>query len=286
MTLTVTFWGTRGSIPTPGPGTLRYGGNTPCVSVTSSAGRQLVLDAGTGIRALGSALERQGGAVSVEILLSHTHWDHIQGLPFFAPLFDPMASVRIAGPAQAEGSLSRVLAAQMDSSVFPVQLTALRAKLAVTEITPGPVEVSGFEVTSVLLSHPAPTLGYRIGETAASPAVAYITDNELADRAGGSGRKPLVRFLQDVSFLIHDAMYFDAQLSKRQGWGHSSAEEAVMLASEAGCRTLALFHHDPEHDDAAVDRLLDEARACAARLGASLEIIAAAETTPVSVGGD
>src|SRR5881409_2684621 len=180
MTYTVTFWGTRGSIPTPGLATARYGGNTPCVAVEGTEGQLVVLDAGTGIRALGLELvEKQNGAVKVEILLSHAHWDHIQGLPHFKPFFAPGNTVRIWGARQGTTSLEAILRQQMDPAVFPVPLDALSARLTVQHIEPGEFTVGAFRVRAIKLRHPGTTLGYRLTPSAGGPSLAYVTDNEL-----------------------------------------------------------------------------------------------------------
>ncbi len=282
MAYTVTFWGTRGSIPTPGAHTARYGGNTPCVAVEGSGGQLVILDAGTGIRALGLELvERQNGAVKAEILLSHAHWDHIQGLPHFKPFFAPGNAVRIWGSRQGTTSLEAILRQQMDPAVFPVPLDALSASLTVQQVESGELTVGAFRVRVTQLRHPGTTLGYRLTPVAGGPSTAYVTDNELG--SGGryttpvSWRAEFLEFLADVDLLIHDAMYTPAELEAHRGWGHSTFEEAVTLAAEAGVRRLVLFHHEPEHDDRAMDQLVAAAqRRAVARRGPS-EVLAAQE---------
>src|SRR5438034_198937 len=185
MAYTVTFWGTRGSIPTPGAHTARYGGNTPCVAVEGPGGQLVILDAGTGIRALGLQLvERQNGAVNAEILLSHAHWDHIQGLPHFKPFFSPGNAVRIWGSRQGTTSLEAILRQQMDPAVFPIPLDALSAKLTVQQVDPGEFTVGAFRVRAMRLRHPGTTLGYRL-----TPAAAAGREHGLCDgqRAGTGG---------------------------------------------------------------------------------------------------
>jgi ribonuclease BN (tRNA processing enzyme) len=277
VSLAVTFHGTRGSIPAPGAGTVRYGGNTACVTVEHGSDL-LILDAGTGIRGLGRALVGRGAREGpLHLLLSHTHWDHIHGLPFFRPLFDPARTIRILGPAPASGTLAEVLRHQMAPEVFPVAYGAIRAAVGVAEITEEAFEAGRFRVSTVRARHPAPTLGYTVQGRTGGPRAIYLTDNELYGFREGQARAELVRFLRDADLLVHDGMYFAAEAEERRGWGHSTAAEAVTVAAEAGCRTLALFHHDPDHDDATLDRLLDEARAVRDRLGASLEVVLAAE---------
>ncbi|HXQ29707.1 MAG TPA: MBL fold metallo-hydrolase [Gemmatimonadales bacterium] len=279
---TVTFWGTRGSIPTPGAHTARYGGNTPCVAVEGTGGELIILDAGTGIRALGLELvERQNGAVNAEIMLSHAHWDHIQGLPHFKPLFAPGNRVRIWGSRQGTTSLETILRQQMDPAVFPVPLDALSATLTVQHVEAGAFSVGAFEVRAMRLRHPGTALGYRLTPAAGGPSIAYVTDNELG--TGGSYDTPaswraeFVTFLQDVEVLIHDAMYTPAELEGHRGWGHSTFEEALSLAADAHAERLVLFHHEPEHSDTDIDALLAKARQQARTRGRPAEVFAAHE---------
>jgi phosphoribosyl 1,2-cyclic phosphodiesterase len=278
----LTFWGTRGSIPTPGPATARYGGNTACISIEDPAGRLVILDAGSGLRPLGHELMKQrNGSLTADILLSHTHWDHIQGLPFFKPLSSRGTSVFIYGAAQEGVPLKEILGRQMDPMVFPVPLNALAAALTVVEISEGEFEIDDFRICAFRLRHPGTTLGYRLVPVAGGREVAYVTDNELG--AGGSYEVPpdwrerMVEFVGGADTLIHDAMYPDQIIQARAGWGHSTPRQAVDLAREANCRRLILFHHEPEHSDDALDRLLDDTRKYAAGVAPRLEVEAAAE---------
>jgi phosphoribosyl 1,2-cyclic phosphodiesterase len=282
VSYTVSFWGTRGSIPTPGPQTARYGGNTACVSVSGPDGRLVILDAGSGLRPLGHQLMAgRNGMISADILLSHTHWDHIQGLPFFKPLSAPGNSFCIYGAAQEGVALEEILRRQMDPMVFPVPLTALAAAIQVKEITEGDVRLPDFVVRAFRLRHPGTTLGYRLAPAAGGRDIAYLTDNELGEGAGypvrPDWRKHLVQFLSGTDTLIHDAMYAEQIIQARCGWGHSTPRQSVALAAEAGCRRLILFHHEPEHDDDALDRLLEDTRSFASREAGSLLVDAASE---------
>ena len=286
MAYRITFWGTRGSIPTPGPDTVRYGGNTPCVAVEeigAAAARFVVLDAGTGIRALGRELVRRhgGGPLNVDLLLSHTHWDHIQGLPFFVPFFGRGNCVRIWGARQGDVDLEVILRQQMHPVVFPVPLDELAAELTVGHVGAEAFEIDGFAVQTLRLRHPGTTLAYRLTPAGGGASMAYVTDNELG-RGGDYGepkswRSDFVRFLQGVDVLIHDAMFTPEELEHHRGWGHSSYQEAVLLAAEARVRRLVLFHHRPERDDAAMDALVSAARAAAEQGGVPLEVLAATE---------
>ncbi len=284
---TLTFWGTRGSIPTPGPRTARYGGNTPCVGITDGGATLVILDAGSGLRPLGAALAAQRRAVSAHLLLSHTHWDHIQGFHFFRPLGVRGNTLRIYGAAQEGVPLEQILHRQMEPTVFPVPLEALAATVSVTPVAEGAFEVDGFGVRALRLRHPGTTLGYRLRPADGGREVAYVTDNELgpggAYPVAADWRARLVAFLEGVDTLIHDAMYAESIIAARAGWGHSTPGEAVDLAAEAGCRRLVLFHHDPENDDDAVDALVRDARAYAALKSPRLEVEAASEGRRLSL---
>jgi phosphoribosyl 1,2-cyclic phosphodiesterase len=279
---TVTFWGTRGSIPTPGPHTARYGGNTACVAVAGAPNQLVILDAGSGIRPLGRELTLGSTEpMNLDILLSHTHWDHIQGLPFFQPLHTKGNSVRIYGAPQGGIPLEKILDRQMDPVVFPVPLKALAADLAITEVNGGAFEIDGFRVEAFRLRHPGTTLGFKLVPVGGGRAMAYLTDNELGP--GGSypvppdWRDQLVRFLDGIDTLIHDGMYSEGMLEARAGWGHSTQHQAIDLALDAGCRHLVLFHHEPEHDDDTLDELVSEARTYASNRSPRLTVDAAIE---------
>lgn len=282
MSYRATFWGTRGSIPTPGVATVRYGGNTSCVSIAGRGDQLVILDAGSGIRALGQALAREVAAsASLDILLTHTHWDHIQGLPFFQPLYLSGNSVRIYGSAQAGRPLEEILDRQMDPVVFPVPMKALAADLSISEVGVGRFEIDGFFVEAYRLRHPGTTLAFKLVPVNGGRAIAYVTDNELGP--GGSYDVPpgwrdgLVAFLAGVHTLIHDAMYTEAQIEQRAGWGHSTPQQAIDLAAASEVAHLLLFHHEPEHGDEKLDRLVAEARGYGARRFPRLKVDAAAE---------
>jgi phosphoribosyl 1,2-cyclic phosphodiesterase len=289
MTLTLTFWGTRGSVPAPGPSTAYFGGNTPCLELRTGAGGLLILDAGTGIRHLGRALlERAHGApIVADILLSHAHWDHIQGLPFFAPLYEQGHEFTIRGAPDALGGIEHALRSQMSGAVFPVSFDAFRAQVhfrALNEVERG----DGFALKTIALRHPGGATGYRITDgNSGAPALVYISDNELGDSHGYASapgwRDALVAFVRGASLLVHDAMYTAEEYERHRGWGHSRYEDVVDLALDADVRRLVLFHHHPERSDVAVSEQVAACQRRASERGARLEVLAAAEGTTLTV---
>jgi phosphoribosyl 1,2-cyclic phosphodiesterase len=257
--MNVTLWGTRGSLAAPGPETAHYGGNTSCVEVRGPQGAVLALDAGTGLRRLGAALPR--GLRRVDLLLTHLHMDHLQGLGFFGPLYNPAMEVHIWGPASTTQSLSARLARYLSPPLFPVHLRDLPCRLVLHEVPCGEFEIGEFHVSASLVCHPGPTVGYRI-ETA-DARLAYMPDHEpaLGTRAFPIGEEWTSGYAiaQGVDLLIHDAQYSHDEYATHVGWGHSSLRHALDFAALADVERLILFHHDPSHTDADLDRLVGEA---------------------------
>jgi phosphoribosyl 1,2-cyclic phosphodiesterase len=267
----VELWGVRGSLPTAGPTTTRYGGNTSCVAVRTARGNLVVLDAGTGIAALGRSL---GHEDRVDILLTHLHLDHIQGLGFFGPLFDPETEVHIWGPASPTSDLRTRLTRYLSPPLFPVGLRDLPCRLHLHDSTLGAFQLPGLAARAALVTHPGPTVGYRLAGEDGS--LAYLPDHEPAlgvrsfpgDRSWTSGWG----LANNVDLLIHDAQYTDEEYDARVGWGHSSLATAVAFADLCRVKQLLAFHHDPAHDDDFMDAFVAEHDG---RLGVS--VVAACE---------
>ena len=259
--LTVRFWGVRGSLPAPGPETLHYGGNTACVEARFD-GKLLILDAGSGLRALGDALAR-GPDVEAEVFCSHAHLDHVCGLPFFTPLYTPGARLRFWGaPQGAPGGLESGLAATLSGPLMPDLLPRVRAELAFVEFQPGDVLTPwpGLRVATAGLRHPGGAVGYRLewqGKT-----VAYVTDTE---HDASAPDREILRLADRADILIYDATYTDAEFPEHRHWGHSTWQEGVRLANLAGAGQLVLFHHAPSRTDSELERI--EAAAGALRPG-------------------
>ena len=250
--MTLRFWGTRGSLPAPGPATVRYGGNTLCVELRCGP-HLLILDAGSGLREFGVALAASGVPVDADILLSHTHLDHICGLPFFPAMYDRRAQLRFwGGHLVPPVGIAAALRRSWQQPLMPDLDAAFRAQIEFHDFAPGSDILLHPElhVSTVALHHPGSSVGYRIEWGSAS--VCYITDTELT--AGGLDTA-LLRFVSRTDLLIHDATYTDAEYQTRVGWGHSTWQAAVRLAEAAAVGRLVLFHHDPAHDDSAMDTI-------------------------------
>jgi phosphoribosyl 1,2-cyclic phosphodiesterase len=251
-----TIWGCRGSLATPGASTVGYGGNTSCVEVRPHRGGVIILDAGTGIRRLGARLADEGIG-EVDLLLTHLHLDHIEGLGFFEPLFDAACTIRVHGPRPDGGSLEEQIAHYLSPPYFPVPFERIPARIEFLELWRECFELDGVQVTSAPVEHPGPTVGYRLDERGRS--VAFIPDNEpgLSPASG-------LELAAGVDVLIHDAQYTDEEYETRVGWGHTSQSDLVRFVGEAAPGRTVLFHHDPAHDDRQLEQMAQET---SARLG-------------------
>jgi CheY-like chemotaxis protein/phosphoribosyl 1,2-cyclic phosphodiesterase len=288
--LLLRFWGTRGSIASPGSSTIRYGGNTSCVEVLTDAGKRFIFDCGTGARGLGGYL--LGNApqpIGANILLSHTHWDHIQGFPFFAPLFIPGNRFTVCGPQGANSSLPDVLSGQMEYTYFPVELEQLGAEISYRDLNEGAMELDGVRFTAQFLNHPAIALGYRIEADGVS--LLYLCDHEpyweslwRSDAEPGrlesilhDGDRRHAAFMQNADVVIHDAQYTPEEYPAKKNWGHSTYSYVAQIAAAANVKRLFLTHHDPTHSDEFLDGVEERAREIAARLHSPVRISCAAE---------
>ena len=296
------FWGVRGSIPVPGPSTIGYGGNTTCVEVRTD-GEIIILDAGSGIRELGLSLEKEfdGAPINLTLLLTHTHWDHIQGLPFFLPAYKAKNSLRVLGFEGARAGLATILAAQMEVPFFPVSWRDLPGTIKIQELKRMKFSIGKVKVHARFLNHPGICAGYRLFTKEGS--IAFLPDNEpfeplklkLAARDGthphqaraqaAVARSKLVDFLKEVDVLILDTQYTDEKYQEHVGWGHGALSRVVSLALEARVKKLFLFHHDPGHDDHKIDEMLERARLLVIESGRPLEVEAAREGAEVWLSG-
>jgi len=258
---TVRFWGTRGSIATPGPATIKYGGNTSCTEVRCGD-QLLILDAGTGIRVLGLSLlnEFQKKPIKGHIFVGHTHWDHIQGFPFFAPAFNPNNEFSIYSLHGGEKPLESVFRGQMDCDYFPVPLGEMKAKLKFCELE-SEVQLGEIKVSYVFLNHPGLAVGFRI--SFAGRSLVYLSDHENYGRVAAGGPSPnpmdleIARFAENADLLISEAQYTEEEYEQKKGWGHSTFLDALERAEQAKVKRMAIFHHDPSHDDAYLDGILE-----------------------------
>ncbi|MBM4275562.1 MAG: MBL fold metallo-hydrolase [Deltaproteobacteria bacterium] len=277
----ITFWGTRGSIPSPGSHTLEFGGNTTCVEVLLDSGRRVVIDGGTGFRLLGQKLEKLGGPCQFHFLLTHGHWDHLLGIPFFDPIYAPDTEILVDGWPPAFQAMTRVFDSHMGDGFFPVAFDHLKARIDyINRLAQGYLEVDGVRIDSIRLNHPQGGLGFRFREGRHS--MVFLTDNELG-AIHGNRMSEFIEFVQGCDLLIHDAQYRPEDFPERRGWGHSSFDEVLALATQAGVRNLILTHHDPSRSDVEVQEIVEEARQMASAQGGPQFIDAAREGTCYSL---
>ena len=279
--MTLTYWGVRGTLPVPGQSSLRYGGNTPCVTLEFASGRMLIFDAGTGIKALSNHLMKLGRPrLEAKILISHPHWDHINALPFFVPLYIPGNEFEIMGATQGDKTVREIIAAQMDDVYFPITLKEFGARVYFRDLRQESFTIDNdIRVETLLLSHPGYCLGYRINFKGRS--ICYVTDNELYldDHPSFNPKyvSDLTKFVSGADILITDTTYFDPEYKTKVEWGHSCISKVVELADTAKVKSLHLFHHDPDQDDAAIDLKLSTAREALRARKSEVECVAPAE---------
>lgn len=271
--VTVSYWGVHGTLPVPGPGSLRYGGNTPCVSMEISGEPLYVFDCGSGIKQLSDhILASKVQRLSARVFISHTHWDHINTVPFFAPLYVRGNQIEIFGPYQGDLTIERAIAAQMESVYFPVTIREFGARLMFRDLREESLNFGSVRVDTILLKHPGYCLGYRL--TSHGRSVCYITDNELYlssdPRYDLAYVERLANFVRGADLLITDTTYRDHEYPMKVDWGHSCVSEVADLAARAGVKRLHLFHHDPDQSDDDIDLKLNEMREALARLGSDV----------------
>ncbi len=270
----------RGSIATPGLTTVRYGGNTSCIEVRNGDDI-IILDAGTGLRGLGQFLlkEFKGQPLNLTLLLTHTHWDHIQGLPFFGPIYDPQCRLRILGCEGARKGLVAALTGQMESTYFPVPFDKLPSNIEIEELKKFNFAIGAVLVRAHRANHPGVCVGYRLFSP--DGIVAFFPDTE--PRPGED--RAMFDFVRDADVLILDSQYDRVEYKKHMGWGHGCVDDSVNLAIKARVKRLILFHHDPDHDDQRMDELVKHARKLAAKQKSKLKVDAACEGMTVQLGG-
>jgi phosphoribosyl 1,2-cyclic phosphodiesterase len=295
----LTFWGTRGSLPSPGRETVRYGGNTPCVEVRLANNNLIIFDAGTGLRGLGDAITAAGGSLKAYLAISHPHWDHIQGFPFFKPAFIPGNELTIIGAQTRNITLRQMIASQMDQVFFPVQLNELKAKIRFLPVREETVPVFEGMLSTMFVYHPTYALGFRL--TVGGRSVVYITDNEPFDRESakllknvdknivdlylqqkGDPNQRVFDFARGADILIHDATFTPEEYVNHVGWGHSDYLFALKVASEAQVKKLVLFHHDQSRSDGEIDEILRTCRHEIKLRGHRFDCVAAAEGMELS----
>jgi phosphoribosyl 1,2-cyclic phosphodiesterase/CheY-like chemotaxis protein len=300
---TLRFWGVRGSIPTPGPSTVVYGGNTSCVEFRGD-GELIILDAGTGIRPLGAQLasEFKGRPLDLTLLISHTHWDHIQGFPFFAPSYNPKNQIRVLAYEGAQRGLEATLASQMESPYFPISMQEMPGNITVHELKDMSFQLGKVRIEATFLNHPGVCAGYRLYSSDGS--IAYLPDHEpfqrfkahVAGKNGADGEQTqlfakqcdekLIEFIRGADVVVLDSQYEEHEYSQHVGWGHSCVDDSVALAASAQVKRLILFHHDPNHDDAQIARMVSRAQGLADQLGSKMQVDAAREGLEISIGCD
>jgi len=285
QTTVVKFWGVRGSIPTPGQTTVFFGGNTSCVEVRAD-GEIIILDAGSGIRPLGEALaaEFRGQPIEITLLITHTHWDHIQGFPFFLPAYDARNRVHILGYEGAREGLASTLAGQMESPYFPIALKQMPGNIVIEELKEMTFNVGLVRVEACFSNHPGVCVGYKLYTS--SGTIVYLPDNESfnenTDKAHGGAlprnlEKNIAEFIEDADVLILDSQYTADEYKAHVGWGHGCVDDVVQIALNNRVKRLFLFHHDPGHDDRYVSNMLMHAREVAQKAGGGLRVEAARE---------
>lgn len=285
------FWGTRGSIPVPGNDTLIYGGNTPCVELRSNNGEIAIIDGGSGIRELGNYLADKNYPDIIDIFFSHYHWDHLQGIPFFKPLYDKNKSVNFYGMSSFGADIKALLSYQMVPNHFPISMNDFKAKVNFIEIDADKVySLKDFTIETLKVVHPSPTLTFKI--KCSEKCIVYMTDNEInldsipeinSDSDFLRDNKELIDFCNGCDYLIHDAMYEEASMSDKKGWGHSSNISLAKFGILAKVKNLVLFHYNPDYTDKKIESLLNDTQNELLKYGSNIQCLGAREGMEISI---
>ncbi|MGA1864428.1 MAG: response regulator [bacterium] len=273
ISINLEFWGIRGTLPVPGKRAIKYGGNTSCVTVRFSQNRWFIFDAGTGIKEFSDYLMKAGqNRIKANLFISHSHWDHINAFPFFAPLYIPGNEIIVYGPYQSDNhTMRKVISDQMFGIYFPIGVKEFAAHVDYKDLREGSYDIDGIEVKTKLLTHPGNCLGYRINYKAIS--ICYVTDNELylpdSEYFNSTAWEQLKEFIEGADILIHDSTYFDDEYKKKVNWGHSCVSQVVKLAHEASIKKLYLYHQEPDQTDADLEKKLKTANKLLTNLGSS-----------------
>lgn len=280
----ITFWGVRGSIPVPGPKTVKYGGNSSCVELRTSNNELLIFDAGTGIRELGLKLMKEKNPIRATLLLSHAHMDHVNGFPFFGPAYIQTNHFDVIGCATTDKGLKHMLAAQMGDVYFPLEFDGLNASTTFNDQCSGSMKIGSVQVDVIGTNHPGDGISYKVIEK--RKTAIYMTDNELKSEAKNA--RPFdayVSFCKGADLLIHDTQYTPAEYERlTKGWGHSTTDDVGELAAKAGVKKLVIFHHDPERSDAGVEQMVKRVKARIKKCGGgNIPVIAAREKSTIVI---
>lgn len=279
------FWGVRGSIPVPGPSTVKYGGNTACLELKSGEGDWLIFDAGTGLKVLGDAMDLSKKYV-IHLLISHPHWDHINGFPFFTPIYIPGNKITVYGPSTFEHTIEEIMNGQMKYTYFPVRTAELLAELKFKDIKEEELVIGNFTIQTVMLNHPVTCVGYKVKYKGST--FVYLGDNEPYYNVYNDNdpevieltknmNSRLVEFVRGADTIVLDSQYIPSEYASHKGWGHSTTHDAVNLALKAEIKQLFFFHHDPQRSDLELDKIVKHYRDRIAAKGYNLQIDAARE---------
>ncbi|OGH56545.1 MAG: hypothetical protein A3G34_08875 [Candidatus Lindowbacteria bacterium RIFCSPLOWO2_12_FULL_62_27] len=290
----ITFWGTRGSVPSPGPKTVRYGGNTTCIELRTDENKLIVLDGGTGLRVFGDACLARKEKLDCSILLSHTHWDHICGFPFFVPAYIPGNAFTFKGPVHYEQSLKDVMVGHTQYAYFPVRVEDMAANIQYVDLKEGTFEEAGLKVVTRYLNHPVLCLGYRF-ESPRGKIFCFGTDTEPFYNVFGSEGDPdaeniaedlntrIVDFVRDADLCVWDGQYTPDEYKMKQGWGHTSTVQCMEMGIKANVKHFCYTHHDPNRTDDQLDKILEDSRQYLKERGSSMKIGAATEGVTIEL---